>query len=268
MDPARLIPAEPNHLYVVLPAATVDEIGTSTEVAARYVVETATTEAGNASWTGTYLLGAAAYLELFGPGGMEGLSEGSLGLGFSTARVGDARVFRRRLDDLAGGRTVSRLQTREVDGRQEPWFHLLTLDTLESGPLSAWLMDFHPDDLRRRGMVAAPGEPFDRAAYLPDPKEGGAGDLRELRFALTRSELEDLTLFLHALGMESTPSPAGRVFERPGFRVEASLDDSMGCRIRRAVFSLSSPVDLPIECGFGASASLRLDGDRAEWRFR
>ncbi len=114
-DPARPTPAEPNHFYVVVPADVVDAIGASSAVEDLYVVQTATTDAGDASWTGTYLLGDAAYLELFAPGGMEGLSEGSFGLGFSSASVGDAPAFERRLDALAPGRAVSRLRTREID---------------------------------------------------------------------------------------------------------------------------------------------------------
>jgi hypothetical protein len=261
-------PAEPNHLYVVLPSATVDEIGMSAEVADRFTVETATTDAGNESWTGTYLLGADAYLELFTPDGMEGRTEGSIGLGFSSARVGDAPAFQKRLEVLAPGRAVTRLRTRKIGDHQEPWFHLLTLDTLQSGPVSAWLMDFHPEDLMRRGLPAGPGEPFERAAYLPDPKEGGAADLLELRLDLTDRELGDLAVFLHALGLESAPSPGGRVFDRPGFRVTTTINDLGGRRIESAAFSLSSPADSPTEVGFGASVRLHLSGDRAEWRFR
>ena len=268
MGPTGPLPAEPNHLYVVLPSDAVHEIGAATEVADRYVVTTATTDAGDESWTGTYLLGTAAYLELFEPGGMEGLAEGSIGLGFSSARVGDVAEFEHRLDAVAPGRAVSKLRTREIEGRQEPWFHLLTLDTLESGPLSAWLMDFHPADLRRRGMAAETGAPFDRTAYLPEPVEGGAVDLIELRLALSRRESEDLALFLGALGMDADAVPDGRAFERPGFRLTVVDDETAGCRVRSAVFSLASQPDRPTERAFGSSVSLHLQGDRAEWRFR
>jgi hypothetical protein len=213
-------------------------------------------------------LGADAYLELFAPGGMEGLTEGSIGLGFSSVRVGDAPAFQKRLDALAPGRTVARLRTRNVDGRQQPWFHLLTLDTLESGPVSAWLMDFHPEDLVRRGLPAGSGESFDRSAYLPDSKEGGAADLLEIHLALTDRELRDLTVFLHALGLDSVPSPGGRVFDRPGFRISATSGDSAGRRIIGATFSLSLPARLPTEVGFGASVRLCPAGHRAEWHFR
>lgn len=263
-----LPPAEPNHLYVALPSATVEAIATSPEVADLFTVETATTDAGDETWTGTYLLGADAYLELFAPGGVEGLAEGSIGLGFSAARVGDAPAFRERLEALAPGRSVARLRTRDVDGRQELWFHLLTLDTLESGRVSAWLMDFHPEDLARRGLPSGPGEPFDRSAYLPDAKEGGAADLLTLDLALTDRELRDLTVFLHALGLDSVPSPGGRVFDRPGFRISATSDESAGRRITGAAFSLGQPATSPAEAGFGSSVRLCTAGHRAEWRFR
>jgi len=86
---------ELNHVYVTLSKGTIDAISGSTVLSGQFSTpEARTVKSGNESWTGTYLMGWRAYLELFAPDGAEGYKGGDSGIGFSVPRPGSGEAVK------------------------------------------------------------------------------------------------------------------------------------------------------------------------------
>ena len=114
-------PAQPlvelNHVYVTLQKDTIDSIAKSAFISEQFsMFEQKTTKTVSESWTGTYLMGWRGYLELFAPGGSEGLTDGSSGIGFSASKLGIGEAIKRKLESLPGEKTLSDL-SRKVEGK-------------------------------------------------------------------------------------------------------------------------------------------------------
>ena len=82
-----------NHLYVTLDPETLDSIGKSEFISQENcTISRNTVKTDLESWTGTYLMGKHTYLELFPPGGAEGLREGFSGIGFNSQQPGQIDI--------------------------------------------------------------------------------------------------------------------------------------------------------------------------------
>ncbi|MEQ8383569.1 MAG: DUF5829 family protein [Coleofasciculus sp. A1-SPW-01] len=156
-----------NHLYITLDTDTLESIAQSEFINQLFcTVSRDTVETDTESWSGTYLRGKHTYLELFPPGGAEGLQEGFSGIGFNTQQDGQLDSVAEKLRGLSAKETFSDLRVRQTESGKIPWFHYLTLNPSEREAFAAWLMEFHQDYLEYKNIKLTPGNCFNRAAYL------------------------------------------------------------------------------------------------------
>jgi hypothetical protein len=270
--------AELNHLYVTLRQDTIDAIAGSPFLAERFaMLERETTTTSGASWTGTYLIGWRAYLELFGPGGAEDLVEGSSGIGFSTRRTGDGSAIGEKLRSIEGDEARTDIMTRIVGEESVPWFAHIRLRSLDRRAFSVWLMDFRPEYLQRKKMALAPDGGFDRhgynaAAYATTERMRAYearlfDDLLEVHIELGPAERLPFDRFAKALGFVGNGRGAVRVYRAGDAALVVTERPDARYRIRKVVCSLRSAVDPPAEHVFGPDARLIVRGRRAIWSF-
>jgi peptidyl-prolyl cis-trans isomerase A (cyclophilin A) len=271
--------AELNHLYVTLRKETVDAIASSQFVRERFgIVETRTVNAGTASWTGTYLLGWTSYLELFAPGGAEGFTEGSSGIGFSVPRLGSGAFVWKRLATVPGEDATSSLRSLQVDERTSvPWFEAIGLKSLESTAFTAWLMDFRPEYVGHRKVARADASVVERHAYMaakftaPEQREAlekvAFDDLLEIRLELAAAEAASFAHFANGLGWSSAIDGAWQIQRAGTFAIVVTTVPSPSYRIRTVVCSLRRDAGPAVEHAFGPDARFRLEGRTATWTF-
>jgi len=263
---------------VTLRRETIEAVGRCPFIAEQFAMfERNTVQTAGASWTGTYLIGWRGYLELFAPGGADELVAGSSGLGFSAVRIGGGQAVKGGLRALDGEALSAELMTRLDGGESVPWFENIRLRSLDRPFFSAWLMDFRPEYLARRGIPLGEDGRFDRHAYNAASyrRSGRTGefegrlldDLVEVRLDLGAGEADSLGRFLRTLGFEAAGEPPGRVFMSAGAVIRVRTGPAPGYRIRKVVCSLRKAVEPPVELVFGPDAKLRAEGLTAVWTF-
>lgn len=264
------IQVEFNHLYVTLKRGTVRAISESEYVAERFSLHRSTIEADEESWTGIFILGRRAYIEIFAPGGAEGLVEGYSGTAFSTKRLGQIDEMENRLKSTAPRRAKRSLRVRKTDEGEVPWFHYLNLEADEVAGFAAWAIDIHEEYFPWRGIEVPSSGRFSRVAYL---KASGvsettpADDIVELELALTPNEQADLDLFLRTLGFSSTQLADKIKYESGPFNLVVSVLSEPIYRIRRVVCTSVELEQQPRELSFGPDAKLIADGKTFIWDF-
>jgi Family of unknown function (DUF5829) len=270
---------ELNHVYVTLSKGTLDAISKSTVLSDQFSTpEVRTVRSGKESWTGTYLNGWRAYLELFAPGGAEGLDEGCSGIGFSVPRPGSGDAVKRRLDAVPGESALSDLRSIQIDERTNiPWFEELRLKTLEEGPFNTWLMDFRPEFVKYRNIKPTSEGLVDRHAYIaakytaPDRKQAYEkvffDDLLEVDLELTPAEGARFEKFATSLGYAVSWGHGTRSFRRGTFSIVVRVVPNPVYRIRKVICSLRRDAPSNAELTFGPGARLTLQGRRAIWSF-
>jgi hypothetical protein len=271
--------AELNHLYVTLRKETVEAIASSQFLRERFgIVQTETVNTGTESWTGTYLLGWTSYLELFAPGGADGFTEGSSGIGFSVPRLGSGAVVKERLGAGSGETATSFLRALQVDEQTSvPWFEAISLKSLEGPAFAAWLMDFRPEIVEYRKVAGSGEGVVERHAYTaakftaPDRREVYEGvafdDLLEVRLELGAAEAASFAGFAGALGWAVADDGARRTFSAGTFTIVVTPVAKPTYRVRTVVCSLRRDAGPAIDHAFGPDAHLRLEGRSATWTF-
>ena len=271
--------AELNHLYVTLRKESIEAISTSTLLPERFsVVQVQTVNAGTESWTGTYLLGWTAYLELFAPGGAQGFTEGSSGIGFSVPRLGSGAVVRERLSGVPGEVATSFLRNLQVDEKTSvPWFEAISMKSLESPAFSAWLMDFRPEIIEFRKVATAGGNLVGRHAYMaaiftaPEKREAfekvSFDDLREVHLELSPEEAGSFERFAGGLGWSAASDGARQTFRAGPFTIVVATMPDPDYRVRTIVCLLRRDAGPAAEHTFGPDARLRVEGHSATWSF-
>ncbi|MBM3295009.1 MAG: hypothetical protein FJY82_10860 [Candidatus Aminicenantes bacterium] len=270
--------AELNHIYVTLRQDTIDAIARSFFVTERFAMfEQNTVRTADSVWKGAYLIGWRGYLELFAPGGAEGLVAGSSGVGFSTVLVGGGSAVRSKLGAI-DGETLSAEIMHRVDGDVNvPWFENIRLCSLDRPFFSAWLMDFRPEYMARRGIPLGEGGRFDRHGYnaasyrragrMAEYEARVLDDLVEIHLELDAEEGASFGRFLGALGFVAAGEAGARVFRAADSVIFLRIVPAPVYRIRRVVCSLLGPVDPPVECVFGPDAKFSAQGRTAVWTF-
>lgn len=129
-----------NHPYVVVDRATWDALAHSEWLRASFAaVEERTTKRADASYTGLYFYGRDTYVEVLRDG-EAGFSAGRCGVVLGVDRVGALDGVAKRFAD-AKLNVFPVERTRELDGAQVPWFHMLGLEMPTSG-LDVLVMEY------------------------------------------------------------------------------------------------------------------------------
>lgn len=270
--------AELNHVFVTVRQDTIDAIAASSFVTERLsMFEQNTVRTADSVWAGAYLIGWRGYLELFAPGGADGLVAGSSGVGLSTVRVGGGSAVKDALEALEGEALSAELMRRVEGDDSLPWFENIRLRSLERPSFSAWLMDFRPEYLDRRGIPLGEDGGFDRHGYnsaayrrtgrMAEHEARLLDDLVEVHLELGAEEGASFGRFLLALGFGASDEAGARVFRAGGSLLSVRVVPAPVYRIRRIVCSLRGPVDPPVERVFGPDAKLRAEKRTAVWEF-
>ena len=269
---------ELNHVYVTLQKDTIDAMAKSAFISEQFsMFEQDTIKTVSESWTGTYLMGWRAYLEIFAPGGYEGLTEGSSGIGFSASKLGSGGAAKAKLDSLTGEKTLSDLSKWLEGNDRIPWFDNIRLQSLDKGAFNAWLMDFRTDYLKYRKIKLTKGGLFDRHSYnayrygTPDKKKAFESklfdDLLEVHLELSAAEGASFNRFVKALGYSASEDRGKRSFRAGTFTFFVSTLPNPAYRIRKVVCTLRETVEPRSEYKFGPDARLTVEGRTAVWMF-
>jgi len=273
-----LTKVELNHVYVTLQKDTIDSIAKSAFIYEQFsMFEQETIKTVTESWTGTYLMGWRAYLELFAPGGYEGLTEGASGIGFSASRLGSGGAIKRKLDSLPGERTLSDL-SRKVEGKDSiPWFDNIRLQSLDKGAFSTWLMDFRSDYIKFGKIGLTKDGLFDRHGYNASLYTTSGqrkafesrlfDDLSEVHLELNASESASFDKFVTAFGYRVSGDRGKRTYRAGSFTFFVSTLQNPAYRIRKAVCTLTRDAGPRVEYRFGPDARLFVEGHTAIWMF-
>lgn len=261
-----------NHLYVTLDPETLESIAQSEFISQEFcTISQDTVQTDTESWTGTYLKGKHAYLELFPPGGAEGLRTGFSGIAFNSQQARQIEIVEEKLGSLLGSKQIlADLQVRQTEQGKVPWFHYLSLNPSERQAFASWLMEFHQDYLDYKNIKPLPSGCFNRAAYLKrlDISESSLfKDISEVHLELTESEHRDLALLLQAFGYDSSCGEGLTVYHSSRFIIRVSQTDTPHYRIRQIVCTLK---DQPHQEGtftFGKNAQLEVGRSLATWKF-
>lgn len=260
-----------NHLYVTLDRDTLESIAQSEFINQSFcTVSRDTVETETETWSGIYLRGNYAYLELFPPGGAEGLKEGFSGMGFNTQQAGQIDSVAEKLKALGAKETFSDLQVRQTESGKVPWFHYLTLNPSEREAFAAWLMEFDQDYLEYKNIKLTPGGCFDRAAYLKtlDTSETSLfEDISDVHLELTVSEHEELALLLRSFGYHSSGVGDITIYRSDGFTVQVSHNVAPRYRIRQVVCTMKDQPHPQKTFTFGDNAKLKVGRELAIWQF-
>ncbi|MEQ9233032.1 DUF5829 family protein [Coleofasciculus sp. E2-BRE-01] len=260
-----------NHLYVTLDTETLESIAQSEFICQSFcTVSRDTVETDTESWSGIYLRGNYAYLELFPPGGAEGLKQGFSGMGFNTQQTGQIDSVAEKLRGLSAKETFSDLQVRQTEYGKIPWFHYLTLNPSEREAFAAWLMEFHQDYLDYKNIKLTPAGCFDRAAYLKtlDTCETSLfEDISDVHLELTVSEHEELALLLRAFGYHSSGVGDMTIYRSDSFTVQVSQNVAPRYQICQVVCTIKEQPHLERMFTFGDNAKLKVGRELAIWQF-
>ncbi|MEG4631572.1 DUF5829 family protein [Microcoleus sp. AR_TQ3_B6] len=259
-----------NHLYVTLDTETLESIAKSEFISQEFcTISRDTVETDTESWAGTYLRGKHSYIELFPPGGAEGLREGFSGIGFNSKQAGQIDIVEEKLKSVVAHETFSSLQVRQTEDGKVPWFHYLALKS-EREAFSPWLMEFHQDYLDYKNITLTSAGCFDRAAYLKNLATSETSlfdDISEVHLELTLAEHEELALLLRVFGYESSGVGDITTYRYDGFTLQVSQKVAPSYRIRKVVCTMKAQAHQERKFTFGDNAQLNVGGELAIWQF-
>jgi len=277
-DSLSILTPEVNHLYVVLAPSSIDSIAKTPFIAETFAsFEQRFVDAGEDSWSGTYLIGRKAYLEFFGAGiGFEGASEGVAGLGLSTQKIGEFPKAKESLLAVAGDRSEDGLRERILNNDTIPWYNWLSLKESDSISFSAWLMESREEYLNHLGIELDSSRSFSRKKYLEKKVDSSTvvsdssnlfDDLVEIDLELNENEATDFELFLKALGIDGNIVDGSVSFATKNCVVNVRRSENPGYRIVKIICSLTGAVEKPISIQFGPDARLDIRDKQAVWSF-
>jgi hypothetical protein len=259
-----------NHLYVTLDTETLESIAKSEFISQEFcTISRDTVETDTESWAGTYLRGKHSYIELFPPGGAEGLREGFSGIAFNSKQAGQIDIVDEKLKSLVAQETFSSLQVRQTEEGKVPWFHYLALKS-EREAFSPWLMEFHQDYLDYKNIKLTSAGCFDRAAYLKNLATSETSlfdDISEVHLELTLAEHEELALLLRVFGYESSGVGDITTYRSHGFTLQVSQKVAPSYRIRKVFCTMKGQAHQERKFTFGDNAQLNVGRKLAIWQF-
>lgn len=222
-------------------------------------------------YTGFYIYGERAYLEIFEFGNNPYAKPHHIGLGFGTDDIGGLQVLKKRCDEMELNITPRIELIHQGTGDQKrPWFYMGKLDFEKLGDgLMSWLMEYHPDYLRPLG---GDGKTIDRKTYLAKSRklnlhtkeEPLFHDIKEIHIRLTETFESRLHQQLLAQGYEVQKTPSGWMAR--GSENTFHVERASRCSFMKLTFSLTREVPKSREFSFGGNCVLTVGpGAAANW---
>lgn len=162
-----------NHLYIVLDDKTYRAIQDSAFLQTAFpgFERRATLTASGESWAGSYFYCQDNYLELFGESAGRhwhpGAQAGWAGIAFSSDQPGGVRAVRDALNAAFHHEPFNELRQVRTGDKTINWFyHVKLADRLGLGSFDSWVMEYHPDIFKQKGIPLPSGGRLTRQAYL------------------------------------------------------------------------------------------------------
>ena len=264
-----------NHFYVVPDAATYEALRQSAFLKESFAVfEARTTVRKDMSYTGIYFYGDHTYFEFLPPG--PGFAEHATGVAFGVEASGAGSALAPRLQEALGVSVKDTAITRQAEGKDVPWFHMITAEGPgDRQPFTTWVMEYESAFLDQWYPTLPPKtRGIERASVLDRyVAKVGPADAR------TSRQLLDVTALRIALGPQDR-SPFLAQCRVLGYAVEENADGAtcVGPEVRFVLqpgeggivgfdMKLRTPVDPPVEHHLGRSLLRLGPGRTATWTF-
>lgn len=274
-QPVSDMPVYLNHFYVTVDSATYAAIVHSEFLRTRFApFEQRRTVRTDSSYTGAYFYGRNTYFEFF-DSGQEHREPGDSALAFGVEQPGGLNTLASRM--TASGEVAREPRTREVEGRQVPWFSQLAFRSFGSGAarIRSFIMEYDPEFLRDWHPDASPSDGTIRrenilrryVAVLPQtPKAPLLDDVIAITIAADPPIADLLARQLRLFGY--TASADNVVLTGPDItlHIVAATPSTRG--IQRVTFRTSGAPTAPREFRFGPQSALTFSSEHtAEWTF-
>lgn len=282
-----------NHLYIVLDDKTYRAIQASDFLRSAFSgrEQRSTITASGERWSGTYYYCQDNYLEFFGEStGLHwrtGAQEGWAGLAFSTDKPGGVNAVRERIREEFGFEPFYELRKLTMGERNVNWFHYVRLAEqvgLES--FDSWVMEYHPDIFKIKGITQANSGDLTRRAYLSpwNSSNGAAPRLENQRSVPVFSRVIGATFnmnpdsanlyskVLQSLGYSQKEEAGQILLSANGFTLRICIQSeeaaAPGYRLSSLRLEMLRPSVAPITFVFAPGSRLILNDDlTADWLF-
>lgn len=280
----QLPPVYFNHLYLVLKDSTYRAIlGSDFLRTAFSGMERRTTYTSTGEWwSGAYYYGDQNYLEFFGASAghwIGGAQEGWAGLAFSVDEPGGALAVRQAIEEACGYQPGHRLRQVQLGENTVNWFYLTQLAeqvSLES--FDSWVMEYHPDIFRQKGIAYTSGSPLTRQAYLSPWNTGKHAErskpvfnrITEITLRMAPEPAERYARILTILGYTQSVEDGVLVLSAHGtsLRFLPEKPEGMRYRVHSLRLAMLRPSVRPMTFVFAPGSRLVLgEDDYAEWFF-
>jgi Family of unknown function (DUF5829) len=258
-----------DHVFAVVDTDTANAIANSEFLPGFGRFEVGTTVSDDGSWTGRYLFGRRTYVELFGPGDLQGpeSQEGSIGLGLSTRSPGGLDLISDRMAILGSQAEEGRRMRREDDGELVAWF-----DYLDSvGPseiFDAWAMEYlmNPSDLdvRETRYLDWSNSPGQAASGRVGPY---ISDVCLVRFTAPDGDIATAEPLLRAAGFDVAHSGGVLSADDADTTIELHATTGGPAGLQQVEFTLAAAAPVANVELIGRSRLSVGPGDRAVWDF-
>ncbi len=248
-----------NHFYLTLDPKTYADVVASDFLKTQFApFEQRTTVRTDTTYTGAYFYAYNTYFEFFNSE-TEKRPPGASAIAFGVEEPGgNARLAAQMPSPHRD------LVTRELDGKQIPWFDMLVNGDLRdpTARFSSWVMEYHPDFLAN-WHPGTNNTGITRAAFLTRyvsvlkdvPRRPLLEDVIGITLALDPVDARKMFPYLPALGKLD--------FD---LKIEPAIEGGYG--IRQVRFAVSRVPDGQREFKFGGRSVLRFDSDStATWTF-
>ena len=274
-QPVSDMPVYLNHFYVTVDSATYATIVASEFLRTRFApFEQRRTVRSDSTYTGAYFYGRNTYFEFF-DSGQEHREPGDSALAFGVEQPGGLDALASRM--AASGEVVREPRTREIEGRQVPWFSQLAYRSFgsDTARIRSFIMEYDPEFLRVWHANASSSDGSIKrenilrryVAVLPQtPKAPLLDDVVAITIAADPPAADSLARQLRHFGYASSADNV--VLTGPDFTLHIVAATPAIRGIQRVTFRTTGAPDRPREFRFGPRSTLTFSSERtAEWTF-
>jgi len=243
-----------NHLYVAIDDSTYKYLFDSIPFFRTFAyVEEAEIDAGEDAWSGKYVSGNQDYLEIFRPGGAEGVELGDFGIAFMPNKLG---VVDSLYSFWNTGKDSIRKELQKLtigEGNEIPWFNAVAIYDADSLAISPWVMEqtrsfrqmagFSEEELEQeisyaeytqRSIATRNNIPYDSARYQRLYER-----VTRLSLQLTQDEYSYLSKYLRTFEFQESEG----TFSRPDLIINYEIKEAKNSILNQIDFELRDEVE-------------------------
>lgn len=260
---APAVPVMLNHLYAVLDSATWADVAASPFLKAQFAASKGSTPL---TWFGKH-----TYLELFGPGTLEGGRLGDVGVALGVEQAGGITAIARHFSTL-GAPFDTATERRGTPPQSEPYYHTWRPAGVDATSRHAmlWLMEYTLEASRAQAVMDSlqPGD-RGRDRFLADRFDPARllSDITGATLAIPVDDIARMVKALRRLQVDVIMEGEGAIVRMPSFTLRL-IPAWERPGLRRLEFSLLREAPANPSLRFGGSSRLRFGPGRiAVWEF-